>query len=194
MYLQNASIFPLLNIEGTRNKRILYRGVHNMDSIQYELSRIILHGIFGSIKRTSTREVKKLKLYQSIFFWFKWSISCAPDLISFKRHWYVQVAIGSIQILQANPGRIKSGSKIGDTTELDTSGPEFSMASDIGQSILGILKLVLSHVELSFKSSPVLFSWIAGIIQYNNNYCHNDIYSYWYVHDQYVERNTRTIL
>ena len=42
-------MFPLLNIEGTRNKRILYRGVHSMDFIQYELSRIILHGIFGSI-------------------------------------------------------------------------------------------------------------------------------------------------
>ena len=26
LYLQNASMFPLLNIEGTRNKRILYRG------------------------------------------------------------------------------------------------------------------------------------------------------------------------
>ena len=86
----------------------------------------------------------------------------------------VHIAIGSIQIVQAIIGRIKSGSKIGDTTELNTSGPEFSLASDIRQSILRTLRLIFSHVELSFKSSPVLFSWIAGIIFVITIYTHID--------------------
>ena len=47
----------------------------------------------------------------------------------------VQVAIGSVQILQAIIGRMKSGSKVADTTEMNTSGPKFSLATDIGQSL-----------------------------------------------------------
>ena len=55
----------------------------------------------------------------------------------------LQVAIGSIQMLKAITGRIKSGSKVGDATEINTSVPEFSVATDIGQSILGTLRLVM---------------------------------------------------
>ena len=84
----------------------------------------------------------------------------------------VQIAIGSIQILQAIIGRIKSGNKVGDTTELNTSGPDFSLASDIGQSILGTLRLVFCHVNLSFK-------YFIGFIKLNcRYYCHNNIYPY----------------
>ena len=55
-----------------------------------------------------------------------------------------QVALGSVQIFKAITGRIKGRSKVGDTTEINTSGPEFCMnlACDIGLSLLGTLRLV----------------------------------------------------
>ena len=53
----------------------------------------------------------------------------------------VQVAIGSVQMLQAIIERMKSGSKVADTTEINTSGPKLSLATDIGQSLLGTLRL-----------------------------------------------------
>ena len=50
-----------------------------------------------------------------------------------------QVAIGSVQILASIIGRVKGGNKVGDS-EIDNSGPDFSIASDIGQSIIGIFR------------------------------------------------------